>query len=163
MTYLLFSKAFIRNIKKAAKSERKAGNGKQTENLNLIAKHSGYQAWNNLSKHLESTGIIPESLYRKVLKAVLITCPITADKFVLSELKDYLNSNFERLADYSMPNPHTDNGYSHPSIDVKTELEEAYLTIFGPETLSVMVNKLLESEEGWCLDDGDLILEYQMP
>ncbi len=163
MIYPIFSKAFIKNIKKAAKSERKAGNGKQTENLNLIAKHSGYQAWNNLSKHLESTGIIPESLYRKVLKAVLITCPITADEFVLSELREYLNSNFERLADYSMPNTRTDNGYSHPSIDVKTELEKAYLTIFGSEKLHDAAKKLLASEDGWCLDDGDLILEYQQP
>lgn len=163
MSYLLFSKPFIKHIKKAAKSEKKTGNGKQAENLNRIAKHAGYQAWNILSKNLESAGIIPDSVYKKVFKAVLTTCPNTADEFVLSELRHYLNSNFERLPDFSMPDHDTDNGYSHPSIDVGIELRKAYSGLITTEKLELAIQKLVSSEEGWCEDDGDLILEYQQP
>jgi len=163
MSYLLFSNTFLKNIKKAAKSEKKTGHGKQTENLNLIAMHAGFQAWNNLTKHIERAGIIPLDIYEKVFKAVLITCPNTADVFVLSEFRAYLNSNFERLAEYSMPNPHSQNGYSHPSIDVKNALEAAYSKILNQEQLHHAIGKLMSDEDGWCLGDEDPILEFQSP
>lgn len=161
MSYLLFSKPFIKHIKKAAKSEKKTGNGKQTENLNRIAKHAGYQAWNILSKNLESAGIIPDSVYKKVFKAVLTTCPNTADEFILSELRQYLDSSFERLADFSMPDPHTDNGYSHPSIDIGTELRKTYSELITSEKLDLAIHSLVSSDDDWCVDEEDLILEYQ--
>lgn len=163
MSYLLFSKNFLKNIKKAAKSERKTGNGKQTENLNLIAMHAGFQAWNNLAKHIERAGIIPLDIYERVFKAVITTCPNTADVFVLSELRVYLNSNFERLAEYSMPNPDSENGYSHPSIDVKHALEAAYSKILNQEQLQHAIGILSSEEDGWCLGDEDPILEFQTP
>ncbi|NOQ93164.1 MAG: hypothetical protein GQ547_00845 [Methylophaga sp.] len=162
MTY--FTKDFLENIKRAAKDERKISNlGNHSDYLNSIAKNSGYQHWPLLQRKMQESDFISMEHQHKINKSLVNLLPNSIEKYITVELRQFLNSNFEPLESYSMPNSESSNGYSHPSIDINVEINATYENTFPKALLDNAITVLQNKYAGWCEDDGEIMFENDYP
>ncbi len=160
--YFLDSDSFIDNMKRAAKYEKRASNqNTHTFYLDKIAQTAGFHGWALLQRKLKHM-YTPEfeQLVNGVNSGIAKALPNTAQKYVINDLRGFLKSSFETLAEFSVPDPNSGNGYSHPSIDLRSEVMDAYGSIYPAPLLDVAINEL-EKEGPWCIDDAELILDFE--
>ncbi|PKH04422.1 hypothetical protein CXF72_01385 [Psychromonas sp. MB-3u-54] len=158
----LTPESFITNLKRAAKIEKRAQNQhNHTFFLDKIASVSGYKNWALLHKNLDKVRFGGPQFreIRKIVNSRLVKAvPNAIQEYVISDLRSYLKGNFEKLAEFSMPDSSSTNGFSHPSIDLTASITENFSDIY-PESLLQVAIDVLEKEGPWCMDDGDIYFE----
>jgi len=161
---------FIENLKRAAKSEKKAAHSSKKLSFyhNEIARLSGFESWTFLLKHLqEHFGTIhvdPDTTHirDKVNKAILKALPLTRQEYVTRDVRAFVISNFEKVKTFSAPNKNTENGYTHPTVMIKNDVVEHFQAIYPAHMLEAAINAI-EEEGPWCIDDSeDMIDEFYM-
>ena len=159
--------AILDDIKRMVKKETKFPNAlAHSQYLEKIAYHAGFGHWNQLYKNyplmcrdIEWIAYDDQCKLRsKLNKAVVRALPNMAQEYVTGDIRTYLNGAFEKLEDFSYPNPESENGYFFPSIDLKAELLPLYESVY-PKELLLNAIKTVEPEGPWCLDDGDIMFE----
>lgn len=160
--YFLTNESFIANLKRAAKEEKRATNQhKHSFYLDKIAFTSGYQKWALLHKTLIDTSCVSPKFreIRKTINSRLIKAiPNASQSYIVHDLRCFLKGNYEKLAEFSVPNSSSDNGYSHQSIDLNETIIEVYSEIYPASMLQVAI-ETLKNEGPWCVDDSELIID----
>lgn len=162
VSYLLTTESFITNLKRAAKTEKRALNQHtHTFYLDKIASVSGFENWALLHNTLNDIGFVSQKSQRirKTINSRLVKAvPHAAQGYVINDIRGYLNVNFEKLAEFSREDPHSENGFSHPSIDLNREIITSFNEIY-PECLIQTAINILEKEGPWCLDDSEIFFD----
>lgn len=161
MTHFISPSFFLDNLKRAAKREKKLASKKELHSFYLdeVARLARFQNWESFNKKVQS-GNFPEleALRLQINHRIATALPNAAQDYITADLRGYLDSNFERLEEYSVPNPASANGYSHPTADIASELETAFEKTYPRNLLQESI-KTLNQERKWCSGDDDVWFE----
>ncbi|MDY0211782.1 MAG: hypothetical protein RBR06_02110 [Desulfuromonadaceae bacterium] len=158
--YVLPPETFIKNLKRAAKLEKRITKQRShTFYLDQIASLTGFASWSLLHKKLDGMFFgDPQynKLRNKINSGIARVLPHTAKDYVIHDLTTYLNNTFERGA---YP-PATETKCSYQKINVRDEIEEYYKGVY-PDNLLQEAIEILEKMDSWSYDD-DLIFDYDI-
>lgn len=163
MTNYYYDRAkFIESLKRAAKAEFRISRvGSHTHYLDSMAKHTQFHRWDQLQRNIVDCLEFDRwsDLCNRIKRGIPFALPHSAKSFVIADIKRYALGNFERCSVFSAPNKSTENGYSHPSIDLRSEVEASHGGIY-PQGLIDAALVELEQLGPWCRDDDDVMFEY---
>ncbi|MCC4284360.1 hypothetical protein LL273_11540 [Marinobacter salarius] len=156
------SRKLLSSLKRAAKDEfRSSGIESLSFHQNKIARTVGCHNWASLLGKIESAS--PDSLIelrQAIAKGVTTALPQSGYRYAQRDVVNHFEANFEQCAEFSAPDGTSENGYSHPSINVESEVMLAFSGLYSKEILRSAAVRL-EELGPWCLDDSDLSFEYE--